>query len=693
MNINEYKEAVLGDIRVEADVNISDPTSEFIKYATGLLETAEEFEDFIETYFEATGNRNRKMQIDGFTYDEADESCILAITDFTNSDDLIPINNGEIEKLYGRLETYVIHALNGFIRTRCEESSEGYGFARTIEERIDRITKFKFYILTDKVLSNRVKTIKTNPIEGKDVEVNVWDLTRFYNLVKSKMQKEAIEINICDYMDHGLPSILAVDCKEEKYKSYLTAVPGNVLADLYIEYGSRLLEGNVRSFLSIRGKVNKQIRSTILNKPEMFFAYNNGIAATATAVEYEIGENGLVITKLKDLQIINGGQTTASIANAVIQDKKDVSNIMVPMKLSIVDTEKAEEIIPVISRCANSQNKVDEADFFSNHPYHIRMEQYSRKIFAPAVDGNQYQTIWFYERARGQHTQEQIKLTLAERKKYLLKNPKNQVIKKVDLAKYMNTYDGHPDIVSKGAQYSMREFASRIDKEWNKSDAFFNEYYYKKTVSVGIIFKETEKLVSNLGWYKEIKAYRANIVTYSLAIIFNYIRNNTPTMTFDFKRIWNNQKIYKELEEQLEILTKEVFDFITRKDKLTMNVTEWCKKELCWTRAKAEKWTITSSFLRTLIPKEEEKTEIKEETKNRKIENEINVEMEVYKLGAKYWGNILTWGMKRNIISPMEQSILKIAANMELSGKFPSVKQCLTLLKVKDKVHDEGYSA
>ena len=167
MNINEYKEAVLGDIRVEADVNISDPTSEFIKYATGLLETAEEFEDFIETYFEATGNRNKKMQIDGFAYDEADESCILAITDFTNSDELTSINNGDIERLYGRLETYVVHALNGFIRTRCEESSEGYGFARTIEDRIDRISKFKFYILTDKILSDRVKTIKTKPIEGK----------------------------------------------------------------------------------------------------------------------------------------------------------------------------------------------------------------------------------------------------------------------------------------------------------------------------------------------------------------------------------------------------------------------------------------------------------------------------------------------------------------------------------------------
>ncbi len=693
MNIKEYKEMILGDIRVEANGNVSDPTSEFIKYVAELLETAEEFENFTESYFEITGNKNRKMQIDGFAFDEVDKSCILAIADFTNQDEVMSITNSEIDRLYGRLEAYVNHSLNGFIRLKCEESSEGYGFARIIEDKIDKITKFKFYILTDKVLSDRVKAIKTKPIEGKRVEVYVWDLNRFYNLVKSKMQKEEIEIDFTDYMDEGLPSILAVDCKEEQYKSYLTAVPGNVLADLYIEYGSRLLEGNVRSFLSIRGKVNKQIRSTILNKPEMFFAYNNGIAATATAVEYSITEKGLVINKLKDLQIINGGQTTASIANAVLQDKKDVSNIMVPMKLSVVNNEKAEEIIPVISRCANSQNKVDEADFFSNHPYHIRMEEYSRKIFAPAVDGKQYQTIWFYERARGQHTQEQMKLSLTERKKYLLKNPKNQVMKKVDIAKYINTYDGHPDVVSRGAQYSMREFAIRIDKEWNKSDAFFNEYYYKKTIALGIVFKETEKLVSNLEWYKQVKAYRANVVTYSLAILFDYIRDNVPTMTFDFKRIWNNQKMYAELINQLEILTEEVYNFITDKERVTQNVTEWCKKDVCWTRAKAKKWTITSNFLSTLIPKEIEKSEIKEEISNRKIENELNVEVEVIKLGSKYWSDILNWGVKRSILSPMEQSLLRSAATMESAGKLPSSKQCTTLLKIKDKAYDEGYSA
>ncbi|MDB2119972.1 AIPR family protein [Clostridium paraputrificum] len=692
MDLKEYKELVMEEILVAAKSNISDVTSEFINYVTSQLIDAEEFDDFTETYFETTKGR-KKIQIDGFSFDEVDKTCIVLITDFSNENELSTIISSDIDRLYSRMEGFVTNSLNGYIRNNCEESSGAYGFAREIEERIGEITKFRFYIITDKILSDRVKSLNKEDISNKPVELTIWDMSRLYNLARSKMQKESIEINLAEYMNDGLPSILAVDCEKEQYKSYLTVIPGDMLANLYIKYGSRLLEGNVRSFLSIRGKVNKQIRSTILNKPEMFFAYNNGIAATATEAKCEVTENGLVIKSLKDLQIIIGGQTTASIANAVLQDKCDVSNIMVPMKLSIVDNSKATEIIPVISRCANSQNKVDEADFFSNHPYHIRMEEYSRKVFAPAIGGNLYQTIWFYERARGQHTQEQMKLTKAERNKYLLKNPKNQVIKKVDLAKYINTYEGYPHIVSRGAQTSMREFATRIDKKWNLSDSFFNEYYYKKTIALAIMFKQTEKIVSNQGWYKEIKSYRANIVTYTLSILFYLIKKELKDYTLDFKKIWNEQKIYPQLERQIEILSKEVFEFITREDRLTLNVTEWCKKELCWQRAQKENWTIIKEFLVTLVVQEVEKQEIKEKIKERKIDNEISIEVQVVKLGSIYWNNLLEWGIKRNILTPMEQSVLRIAASIDKTGKIPSIKQCNVLLKIKDKAYDEGYSA
>ena len=306
-----------------------------------------------------------------------------------------------------------------------------------------------------------------------------------------------------------------MESESEKYTSYLTVIRGDILADLYLDYGARLLEGNVRSFLSTKGKINKGIKQTIENEPEMFFAYNNGIAATAYDAVISTDSEGSFITNIIDLQIINGGQTTASIANSVLQSKIDVSNISVPMKLSIDDKEKSKILIPLIAVYANSQNKVDSADFSSNHPYHIRFEEYSRKVYAPAVQGNLYQTIWFYERARGQYTQAQMKLTKGEKKKFAAKNPKSQVLKKVDIAKYINTERMLPHIVSKGAQFNSKAFFEHTKKEWDKSDEQFNEFYYKKVIALAIMFKTTESIVSNQDWYKAIKAYRANIVTYS----------------------------------------------------------------------------------------------------------------------------------------------------------------------------------
>lgn len=691
MDIQEFRHDLLEDIKLSAETEMSDVNSEFIGYFTNVLIDIEEFDEFNECYFEGYGSRNKIMQIDGYHFDEVDKSCILLISDLNITDEIGTITNTKINNLYSKIKAFIDNSITGYICKHCEESSNGYGVAEHIQQNIKEIMKFRIYIISDSVISDRVKFLKKDDIAGIPVELNVWDISRLFNIVQSNMTKESIEIDFTEVTEYGLPCILATDCKVEEYKSYLTVIPGDVLAGLYIEHGSRLLEGNVRSFLSVRGKVNKSIRSTILNEPNMFFAYNNGIAATAINIESEVRNNGLFITKLTDLQIINGGQTTASIANAVLQDKVDVSNIMIPMKLSIVSNEKAEEMIPIISRCANSQNKVDESDFFSNHPYHIRMEEFSRKIFAPATDGNQYQTIWFYERARGQHTQEQMKLTKAQRKKYLLKNPKSQVIKKVEWAKYINTFQCMPDIVSKGAQAGMREFAKRIDKEWKSGNERFNEFYYKQVIALCIIFKSTEKLVSNQDWYKEIKSYRANIVTYSLAIIFNYINKNLNEYTIDFKRIWNTQSIYKELEEQLIVTTKEVYYFITREDRVTLNVTEWCKKELCWQRAKKEKWTINEKFLRTLVEKNYCNEGKSQANKEQKIKNEINEEIEVIELGASYWKSMYMWIKDKKILTPREMNILSIASSFDSTGKLPTAKQCKVLILIKEKAKMEGF--
>lgn len=684
MRINEFIDYVNENTEAASEIGETTVEVELAKYYSDTLIEIEEISDFTECFFEQRGIKGKIIQIDGYNFDEADKSFSIFISEYEYENNL---TKTEIDKIYSKMQAFVIHSINGYINENFEPSSDGYGVASLIREKLNEISKFRFYIFSNRVMSDKIKSIEKKEISNIPVELNVWDIRRIYDIHKSNMAKEPIEIDFSEFKIDGLPCIEVVNCELRNYKSYLAAIPGDVLANIYIKYGARLLEGNVRSFLSVKGKVNKDIRKTLLTNPEMFFAYNNGIAATASKANIK----GNIIDKITNLQIINGGQTTASIANVVLQEKANVSEVMVPMKLSLVDDEKAEEMIPIISRCANSQNKVDEADFFANHPYHIRIEELSRKIYAPAMNGNQVQTIWFYERARGQHTQAQMKLTKKQCKNFLERNPKSQVIKKVDLAKYLNTYECLPYIVSKGAQFNMRNFATNISKKWEEDNTVFNKFYYQKLISLSILFKSTEKIVSNQDWYKEIKSYRANIVTYSLAVIFNYINKKLKGLTIDFMRIWNKQSIYKELEEQLVITTKEVYDFITRDDRVTLNVTEWCKKEICWDRAKKENWTINENFIKSLISKEQSVKDKIEAYKDQKLENEINYEMKVYSIGSQYWNKLLLWGIEKKLITTREQNILMKLSNFEKVGILPTTSQCKAILKTKERLESNGF--
>ena len=431
------------------------------------------------------------------------------------------------------------------------------------------------------------------------------------------------------------------------------------------------------------------------NYPEMFFAYNNGLAATATELTTEMTPNGLMITGIKDLQIVNGGQTTASIANTVLTAKKgevvDLSNLYVPMKISVLEHAMAERIIPKISEYSNSQNKVDASDFFSNHPFHIRMEDYSRKIAIPSSGGNQFQQYWFYERTRGQYNQGKMKFGArsAQLKQYSVRYPENMVITMLDLARYMEIYECAPDVVSRGKQKTLQIFAEKIKREWQKSDIQFNAFYYKRMVAIAILYRRTDEIIKQTDWYKEKKSYKANVIAYTLSLIFNYIQTRKKGYELDFNRIWNAQSLYDELEEQLQILTKEVFEYITG-PRDTENVTEWCKKEACWTRAKPQIWTFNDPFIYTLVPVDEMVSEEKEERTTRKLANEVDALKEIIARGPDYWKKVLEWGKSRRLLSDKESSIMQMIVNMNYTGRIPTDKQAKVVIQARERMIQEG---
>lgn len=721
MKVEDYRELIHEDIEFARKASDSSSQDEFLLYAAGLLVNGEEFDDFVECHYEGITRRNGKMAIDGYSKDETDGSLCLFISDYRGAHADDSILSDEINSAFKKIRLFVEEATKHELYYDMHGTDVAIDLARDLYYGSAEFTKYRFYLLTDAYNRQRSKTIKDELIGDKNVEMNVWDITRLYDLVCSKAQKESVEIQLSDFGFKGIPCVKAVDYKNVEadieipvkyddleseedngipenivtYASYLAVVPGQVLNDLYLEYGSKLLEGNVRSFLSVRGKVNKSIQNTIKNYPEMFFAYNNGIAATATDVETVMTSEGLVITRIKDLQIVNGGQTTASIANTLLTAKKnenvDLSQLYVPMKISVLEHSMAEKIIPKISEYSNSQNKVDASDFFSNHPFHIRMEEYSRKTPIPAVGGNQFQQYWFYERTRGQYNQGKMKFLTksSQLKKYMDRYPEKMVITMLDLARYMEIYEGSPDVVSKGKQKTLQIFADKIKRDWATSNERYNAFYYKRVVAIAIMYKCTDEIVKQTEWYKEKRSYKANIVAYTLSLIFYYVHYNRKGYEIDFDRIWNLQDIYEELEDQIRVLSKEVYEFITG-PRDTENVTEWCKKEICWSKAKAKIWTFNDPFIYTLVSKDTVDAEAKEEKATRKIENEVDALKEIMGRGPEYWKKMLEWGQTNKLLSEKEISILQMVINMNRTCRIPSDKQAKVVMQARRRLINEG---
>ncbi len=428
----------------------------------------------------------------------------LIVADYTGEFERETLTKSIAELAFDRAQYFLEEVFSGRLAKEIEESSAAADLVELLQFKKEDIRKYKLLLFTDGFMSGRITNIDTTMFENIPVERQIWDIERIYKNYTSSAN-EPVEVDFLEYTKgEGVPCLEASVANSDDYKSYLCIIPGEVLADIYDKYGSHLLEGNVRSFLSTKVAVNKKIRETILRSPQNFFAYNNGISATAIELKVENRPEGKFIVFAKDFQIINGGQTTASLSNARYKDRARLSGIFVQMKLTLVDadSEKSSELVRNISRSSNSQNKVSDADFFSTHPFHIRMEQISRRIFAPSTGGAQFETKWFYERAKGQWLQAQMQMTKSQKEKFVAQHPKKKVITKTDLAKVRNSWAGLPQTVSKGAQTNFLKYAEIIDENWNKNDSVYNEQYYKESVALMILFKYTEWLVLHQPWFE-----------------------------------------------------------------------------------------------------------------------------------------------------------------------------------------------
>ena len=692
MELSEFRKNLIEDIKTNA---AAEGEGTVLMFVRGFLENLQDIniiQDFELCYY--SGKIGRKnCRVDAYSFDDFDYSMSLFIADYDGLAEIQTLTKTDATSLFERLGTFVDGSINRDLEDRIEISTPVYDLVENLVTLRSKVRKYRFFIITDKQMSTQITTFDENKINGVPVEYNVWSIERLYKVMESGAGNEPIVIDFVKQMqesgnaEKGLPYLLATN--EDDIKSYLCVIPGKVLAGLYDDYGSRLLEGNVRSFLSTRGNVNKSIRKTILGFGEedkrLFFSYNNGISATASNVKTD----GRYITTITNLQIVNGGQTTASLSNTQFKDKADLSGIYVQMKLTeIPDASRAHELIPKISRYSNSQNKVSDADFFSNHEFNVRMEKISRALYAPAVNGNQYETHWFFERTRGQYEQAQSKMSKAEKTKYGLQNPKSQLITKTDFAKYRNTWEEKPYWVCLGAQKNFNKFAELLVERWEKNDKDFNEKYYRDTVAIAIMFKYIDKMVLSQDWYE--KGYKANIVTYTLSLFHFLINKQYSGCEINLRYIWEKQAVPDQIKNAFIKLSKIVFDHITSSKREIDNVTEWTKKKACWDQLIDNDISLSEDVKDYVLSKDEIKSEKASGRREQAILGGIEVQTEVVKKGSDYWERAIIWGKTKKMLNEVEISFLSSATKIKY-GRIPTEKQCQRIVNIEAKLLDEGF--
>lgn len=684
-DVKEYHRQLMADLRKDADVSGLMTVEAFFESVKDRLTEAGELETADRAFYEF-GEGKQKLRIDGYGGDPRDGDGVLSliICDFHDTDEPQNFTASALPALFNPLVRYLQAARKSEFRDGLNEISPGFQVSDTIIETWSKITKIKLIAVSNRLYNGRSDADSAGTLDGIPVTRNVWDLARLERWGRSG-QIEDRTIDFANDFD-GPISALKASRGSEQLESYLAVIPGPQLAAIYDKWGARLLESNVRSFLQARAATNKGIARTIRETPELFFSYNNGISATADAVAVSSDDDGLKINTITNLQIVNGGQTTGSVHAALKSAKENLANVFVQMKLTVVPPQSSDDIVPKISEYANTQNKVNAADFFSNHPFHIRIEEFSRKVIAPKAEGSRHETKWFYERARGQYLDERAKRSGAKLKTFELENPRTQLFSKTDLAKFEHSATGQPETVSMGAQKNFAVFAKATGQVWEQSDKRFDETWFKRLIAKAIIFRALEKTIPKQPWYEG--GYRANIVTYAIAKVF-HDASASGAHVLDLDAVWRKQAVPDPLMRALLIAAATASQWITSPQEGIRNFSEWAKKQACWARIKVVPLSYDDDFCDCLVDASQSRDEVRRTRAENKVISGVEAQIQVTEAGAVFWETLLEWGTRNRKLSSNEVRTIQICASYP--KKIPTDFQCKQAVSVLERLKEEGF--
>jgi hypothetical protein len=659
----------------------------FTEYMLELLADSGDTEgQMICNYSKLNERGNLEVKVNAYALKENYETLDLFITLYRDTKSLFHLTKSELESLVKLVSRFAANALKGYSDT-IDPSHQAFSLSKDISKHYKVFDRINLFVFTNgDVPYDPPEDHEIKGMEEIAVMIHVWDIERIYRLVKSKSGREPIEIDFEGLFGVSIPC-LKMPVENKVYECYLAIMPGRILSLLYRNFSTRLLESNVRAFLQQTGSVNKGIKDTILKKPFMFLPYNNGLAVTAQDVKTKVEEGQLVITEIKDLQIVNGGQTTASLFHTEKRNKANLSEVYVQVKLTVIrDEDMKVKEVPNISRFANSQNKVSELDLTSNNPYLQRLEELSRTTYAVDPANPNRQTLWFFERVKGQYRE----MINKESKKsnqdaWKLKYPSSQVFTKSDIAKYLNIWEQLPHTVSKGAQKNYTAFLDRIQKEFSKKMP--TKTYYEDLIANAILFNETDQL---FGRKNKNAIGDTNLKSFTVAYTLSYFHYLTDNM-LNLQRIWELQSMPGELKLFFGDLMQKIYAFMVADSQVL--ISEVAKSEKFWNSLKeADIYLNTEEieqFLFTEAKYDERYSENIDSLKEVKHYNDLQ---KITNAGIRFWDALPKWLLTRDDFSTSKKSFAdSIRKKIKSTGQL-SETEVKHGVEILDKLEELGIS-
>lgn len=611
-------------------------------------------------------------------YDYNDEAESLDLFYLVKAENILgKVNKSKIEQGFNYLMSFYRESMNGTLlkTVSVDKNDEIAEVAKLVQSTKGKINQLRLYVITNGLTDPDVGIAVESDDGEYIIEYNVWDMQRVYQQHNIRTGKEKVEI---DFQTEYNTELQCLKMSEENpfVDAYMAIIPGITLAKIYKKYQQVLLEKNVRTFLQFKGKVNKSIRKTLREEPDMFFSYNNGISTTASEIEVKDIDGTLYITRLYDWQIVNGGQTTASISASLNDRDVELGKVFVPMKISVIrDAENSDSIIKAISTSANSQTAIKNSDFSANEPYLVDLEKYSRSEWVP--NGNAKPICkWYFERTRGQYLDQLAQLSGFNEKAFKREYPKNQKITKTDIAKYEASWNMMPYNVCRGAEKNYTIFVADIKRD--KPEV--NANYFKRVIAKCILFNTIDSIVKS----KKLGGYKANMNTYLMAAI-SFLSDKNLNLTY----IWEHQMVQQDVIDRIEELVPMVWLHLTGSSSSggsqSSNAGEWSKKPDCWNRLKL-KLSEYEKFGQELMQTE---TNDDGSCLNEAQQNKIQ---EAEAIEANYWFALANWAKTRDLLTPMDRkAAFNFGTLRSRNRAFKSLKQAQYALKIVEKAEELGF--